>query len=136
MVLYQDHQDIRKHLQDSLVDEISDKRGSNKDKKAGYWKQKKLERKNKKQIEADAKIAKELARTQEVSQSEAERGNVGIECQVCCSVDVEAVNITMCRDGHVFCKDCAKHMAEIQLGARKCHLPCMAAEVSHIERHP
>jgi TRIAD3 protein (E3 ubiquitin-protein ligase RNF216) len=51
-----------------------------------------------------------------------------IECEICCSDDIAADKVTMCSSGHVFCKDCARRMAEAQIGLRRSELPCMAME--------
>jgi hypothetical protein len=62
--------------------------------------------------------------------AEAEADSTKVECEICCTVNVPLDNVTFCSGGHAFCKDCARRMAEVQIGMRKSALPCMSMKVS------
>lgn len=72
---------------------------------------------------------KALIETPEDSAAILERVRLStIECEICCLSDISADNVTMCTSGHVFCKDCARKLAESQIGLRRSAMPCMAME--------
>ncbi|KAG8881868.1 hypothetical protein FRB97_008992 [Tulasnella sp. 331] len=49
----------------------------------------------------------------------------GIECGCCFGDDDKFEDMIQCPEGHLFCRACAKHNAEEEIGKRKCMIICM-----------
>jgi hypothetical protein len=49
-----------------------------------------------------------------------------ISCEICASDDVHVRDATQCTEGHLFCKICARKMAEIQIGMQRVKIACMS----------
>ncbi|PWN34740.1 uncharacterized protein FA14DRAFT_160217 [Meira miltonrushii] len=52
----------------------------------------------------------------------------GIECEICCSENIKLESLTFCTEGHLFCVDCARIMAENVIGLQKTNLCCMSMD--------
>lgn len=50
----------------------------------------------------------------------------GIDCEICCTENIKLEKLTFCTEGHLFCLDCARIMAENVIGLQKTKLCCMS----------
>lgn len=52
----------------------------------------------------------------------------GIDCEICCTENVKLEHLTHCTEGHLFCLECARIMAENVIGLQKTNLCCMSMD--------
>ncbi|KAJ9582255.1 hypothetical protein L9F63_003384 [Diploptera punctata] len=81
-------------------------------------------------IENETKMKEFLRRKEEERKAAFELAKANgelLECQCCFDNELLDTDVATCMDGHIFCKQCIKRSAEIDIGDGSCYFSCLTS---------